>query len=298
MILKIWYHISLIFHDDHAYTRVGSHLCSGDTLKLLSWNIDGLDEGDLKERTEYACQVILLKRPHIVFLQEVVDASWGPVIVSKLSRCYSCYCAPSPPQHYYNAILVLKDASLVSIAESGLIVHDFRSRMGRHLLQLSIQFSGVEVTVMTSHLESLKDHGEERVRQLKIAFEKMAELQKAGKISLFGGDLNIREAELKKAKVPEKIIDVWEACGKQKEHQYSWDLTENDNLHWPHPYRPKARYDRVYLSPGDGALQPMNFELIGKMRLTQCGRFVSRHWGLWMEFKVHKWTRSIGSCVI
>ena len=233
------------------------------------------------------CQVILLKRPHVVFLQEVVDASWGPVIVTKLSRCYNCYCTPSPPQHYYNAILVLKDAA-VNIAEGGLVVHDFRSHMGRHLLQLPIQFSGVEVTVMTSHLESLKDYGEERVRQLKIAFEKMVELQKANKISIFGGDLNIREAEIKKAKLSGNVLDVWESCGRQKEHQFTWDVSENDNLHWPYPNRPKARYDRVYLSPSDGALKPMNFELIGKMRLTQCGRFASDHWGLWMEFHVKK----------
>ena len=258
---------------------------SGDTLKLLSWNIDGLDERDLRERSEYVCQVVLLKRPHVVFLQEVVDASWGPVIIAKLSRCYNCYCAPNPPQHYYNAILVLKDTK-VTVAESGLTVHDFRSRMGRHLLQLSIQFAGVDVTVMTSHLESLKDYGEERIRQLKVVFEKMIELQKVNKISIFGGDLNIREAELRKAKVPDKFVDVWEACGKQKVHQYSWDVTENDNLNWPHPNRPKARYDRVFLSPADGALKPVNFELIGKMRLTECGRFASDHWGLWMEFQV------------
>ena len=30
----------------------------------------------------------------------------------------------------------------------------------------------------------------------------------------------------------------------------------------------------------------LNFELIGKMRLTECGRFASDHWELWMEFQV------------
>ena len=77
--------------------------------KLLSWNIDGLDQRDLSERTAYICGVVLLKRPHVVYLQEVVDASWGPLIVSKLGRVYNCYCSPSPPQGYYNAILTLKD---------------------------------------------------------------------------------------------------------------------------------------------------------------------------------------------
>jgi tyrosyl-DNA phosphodiesterase 2 len=159
--------------------------------------------------------------------------------------------------------------------------------MGRHLLQLPIQFSGVDVTVMTSHLESLKDYGEERVRQLKIVFEKMTDLQQVNKVSIFGGDLNIREAELKKASVPEKFVDIWEACGKRKAHQYSWDVSENDNLDWPYPNRPKTRYDRVFLSPSDSVLRPTNFELIGKTRLTQCGRFASDHWGLWMEFQVN-----------
>ena len=233
------------------------------------------------------CRQIMLKRPHVVYLQEVVDNSWGPLIVAKLSRLYDCYCAPSPPQHYYNAILTLKEGVTVTTGDS-LKVLDFQSGMGRHLLQLPIRHAGVDIVVMTSHLESLKDYGGERVRQLKIVFEKMLELQKSNRISIFGGDLNIREAEVKKAKLPENVVDVWEACGKQKEHQYTWDVSENDNLNWPYPNRPKARYDRVYLSPGDGALRPTTFELIGKDRISPCERFPSDHWGLWMEFEVRK----------
>ena len=45
---------------------------SGNVLRLLSWNIDGLDEEDKTERTEEVCRIILLKRPHVVYLQEVV----------------------------------------------------------------------------------------------------------------------------------------------------------------------------------------------------------------------------------
>ena len=221
-----------------------------------------------------------------MYLQEVVDLSWEPLIVSKLGHLYNCYCPPSPPDRYYNAILVLKDG--VSIGGNGLQVLDFHSRMGRHLLQLSIRFADTDIEVMTSHLESLRDYGRERVRQLKLVFEKMTELEKLKKISIFGGDLNIREAEVKRAEVPLNVVDVWEACGKQKEHQYSWDVSENDNLDWPYPNRPKSRFDRVYLSPGGGALQPKTFELVGKDRISPCGRFPSDHWGLWMEFEVKK----------
>ena len=259
---------------------------SHNVFKLLSWNIDGLDERDLRERTAYVCNVILLKRPHVVYLQEVVDPSWGPLIVTKLGRVYNCYTSPNPPEHYYNAILTLKED--LTVAGSGLQVLDFESRMGRHLLQLSVKFAGVELEVMTSHLESLKDYGGERVRQLKLVFEKMVELQKSNRISIFGGDLNLREAEVKRAKVPANIVDVWEACGKQVEHQYTWNVAENDNLDWPYPNRPKTRFDRVYLSPCDGALRPKTFELIGKERISPCERFPSDHWGLWMEFEVKK----------
>ena len=44
-------------------------------LKLLSWNIDGLDPEDLKERTEAALTTILSKQPDVVLLQEVVENS-------------------------------------------------------------------------------------------------------------------------------------------------------------------------------------------------------------------------------
>ena len=44
-------------------------------LKLLSWNIDGLDPEDLKERTEAVLKTILSKQPDVVLLQEVVEYS-------------------------------------------------------------------------------------------------------------------------------------------------------------------------------------------------------------------------------
>lgn len=45
------------------------------TLNLLSWNIDGLDEDDLEERTEAVLATILSKKPDVVLLQEVVEYS-------------------------------------------------------------------------------------------------------------------------------------------------------------------------------------------------------------------------------
>ena len=48
---------------------------NSSTLKLLSWNIDGLDAEDLKERTEAVLATILSRQPDVVLLQEVVEYS-------------------------------------------------------------------------------------------------------------------------------------------------------------------------------------------------------------------------------
>jgi exonuclease III len=44
-------------------------------LKLLCWNLDGLDKANLEERTTAVVENILLKKPDVVLLQEVVPFS-------------------------------------------------------------------------------------------------------------------------------------------------------------------------------------------------------------------------------
>ena len=200
-----------------------------------------------------------------------------------LSTTYDCYSAPNPPVHYYPAILVQKYT--VETAGS-LDCFDFpQSTMGRHLLQLPVKFVGVEVQLMTSHLESMKDYASERKRQLKNVFGIMDKLQQS-KTCIFGGDLNVRDAEVASVGLPKKTVDVWEACGSQVEHKYTWDISSNDNLDWQFPNKPKLRFDRLYLSPTDSQLFPKSFELVGRERLPSCDRFPSDHWGMWAEFEV------------
>ena len=259
-------------------------------LKLLSWNIDGRHSENLEERIEYVCDFILARKPHVVFFQEVVNLSWEPLIVARLKQIYNCYRSPNPPDTYYNAILILKDGTSVN-SDSDLSMHLFPgSQKGRHLLQLPVQILGVDLDVMTTHLETTQKRRDERIRQLSEVF---AMMERSNRMSIFGGDLNLRDTEVIRDDMPEDAIDVWEACGKQKEHQYTWDATVNDNLgivsstHDQQPLQP-FRFDRIYLNPDDGALQPKCFELVGKERLPGCGRFPSDHWGVWVEFQVRK----------
>ena len=269
------------------YSHFCAHSSTNDSnLKLLSWNIDGLDDRDLRERTVYVCDFILARKPHVVFLQEVVNLSWGPLIVARLGHIYNCHCSLNPPADYYNAILIMKEG--VSVKDD-LKVYPFPgNHMGRHLLQMSVKYSGVDIDVMTSHLESMKQCRDERIRQLNEVFGMM---ERSNRISIFGGDLNLRDIEVTRDNMPEDAVDVWEASGRQKEHQYTWDTTENDNLGIvasPQKTLPRLRFDRIYLNPDDGALRPKSFELVGKKRLPGCGRFPSDHWGLWVEFQVRK----------
>ena len=254
------------------------YLCRA--LRLLSWNIDGLDERDLDERTTAVCQTILLKQPHVVFLQEVIGPTLS-ILQQKLPK-YSIFAPTVPPEHYFVVILVKRDRDLVP---GSLACHSFPgSRMGRQLIKLPLSFSGVDYLLLTSHLESMKDYSAERKAQLRATFDAMVRARGEGKICIFGGDLNVREAEVKSVKVPDGVIDAWEACGSDKESKFTWDLKTNDNLNWPYPGRPQARYDRVYCTSPTGRLRPTNFELVGQDRLHNCNRFPSDHWGMWVEF--------------
>lgn len=257
---------------------------TSSSLRLLSWNIDGLDERDLEERTTAVCQTILLKQPDFVFLQEVVKPSLA-ILQLKMKSKYYYFVPTHPPGHYFVVILVKQDPRLVPGSLSSETFPG--TRMGRQLVQLPISFQDVEILLLTSHLESMKDSSRERKLQLRTAFDVMVEKQKE-KVCIFGGDLNVREAEVKSIKVPENVVDVWQACGADRVTQYTWDVKNNDNLDWSYPNRPQARYDRVYLTSYDGKVRPIRFELVGQDRLHKCGRFPSDHWGLWVEFDVQQ----------
>ena len=254
-----------------------------DVLKLISWNIEGRHIADLKERIGYVCGLILRRKPHVVFLQEVVNQSWEPLIVSNLGQDYNCHRSPNRQKDYYNAILIIKEGTTL---KGDLSMYLFPgSQNGRHLLQLPIQIFGVELVVMTTHLETTARGKEERIRQLIEVFRMM---ESSNRMSIFGGDLNLRDEEVIWHNLPEDAVDVWEACDKKREHQYTWDTTVNDNLHFPISQQSKFRFDRIYLNSDDGTLQPKSFELIGKDRLPRCGRYPSDHWGIWAEFQVKK----------
>lgn len=64
-----------------------------------------------------------------------------------------------------------------------------------------VSISGNELCLMTSHLESTKDHSKERMKQLKIVLNKMQKESESTTV-IFGGDTNLRDSEVNRNKQP------------------------------------------------------------------------------------------------
>lgn len=249
---------------------------------LLTWNIDGLDPKNLAERTKAVINVINTLKPDIVFLQEVVPESH--VLIAKGCTNYNPIFS-SYRSTYYNAILLHK-GHVKQVGESGTV--PFKgSIMGRHYIYCDVSIRSNEpLRVITSHLESTRDIGPTLIRRDQLKY--MNDLiEKLNSPCIFGGDLNLRDEDVKEVGLSPAIQDVWEYLGKQKEHEFTWDTSENKNLNVP--FKSKLRFDRLLLfHPSELAgtqVLPIKFELIGKQKLA-CGRYPSDHWGIFTEYMI------------
>ncbi|CAF1000954.1 unnamed protein product [Rotaria sordida] len=163
--------------------------------------------------------------------------------------------------------------------------------MDRNLLIVHAIYEGsIEIDLMTSHHESCKPGANERVRQLKLCFEKMIEAP-ANRIVLFGGDLNMRDNELIRAgNIPAGICDLWIEMGKREEYAYTWDMQLNTNLDFSaNNFRPRCRFDRMYFRGATSPtvkFKPISFKLQGLEIIQSIQRFCSDHWAIQAEFEV------------
>ncbi|XP_029650669.1 tyrosyl-DNA phosphodiesterase 2 [Octopus sinensis] len=249
-------------------------------IRILSWNIDGLDTNNLKRRTKAVCQVIANENPHVIFLQEVVPESL--VVLKKYCPDYRV--SVSNDVGYFTVTL-LKDSEVRTETEE--VFPFFSSVMSRCLLLTECVIKDVPVLLINTHLESMAGHATERQRQLNIGFKKVLETDKKRTV-IFGGDLNLREKELVNVGgIPNQVIDVWEATGKRPEAKFTWDTQRNDNKGFEGKFKPRCRFDRIYLRNAQPkALKPVYFELVGLERIPKCHRFASDHWGLLVHINI------------
>lgn len=243
--------------------------------------VDGLDERNILERTRKVCHTINTRKPDVVFLQEVIPKTLSVYE----SKCPGYVCKYGPTYAYFN-IMLLKNSSVKPTSDLQCTYFQ-SSQMGRHLLcQPALFKNKTEIILMTSHLESTVQCKAERRRQFEQVLASMTE-QPVHATVVFGGDTNLRDAEVSSiGGLPDEIVDAWEQSGKPKDSEFTWDVRMNNNLDWPYPNKPRIRFDRLFVRPGQGQhlLKASCFELVGLERLPGCRRFASDHWGISCEF--------------
>ncbi|XP_009087803.1 tyrosyl-DNA phosphodiesterase 2 isoform X1 [Serinus canaria] len=245
---------------------------------LITWNIDGLDLGNVKDRARGICTYLALYSPDVVFLQEVIPPHL-PLLQMKAGN-YTII--PGNIDGYFTAVMLKK--SRVKLLKHEIIPFP-TTAMKRNLLIVHVSISGIELCLMTSHLESTKDHSKERIKQLQIVLNEMQKESESTTV-IFGGDTNLRDSEVAKlGNLPDNIKDAWEFLGRPQHCRYTWDTQSNTNLNAA--YKCKMRFDRIYFRPAveGGHFIPRSMDLIGLEKL-ECGRFPSDHWGILCNFDV------------
>jgi hypothetical protein len=188
---------------------------------------------------------------------------------------------------YYTATLLKKDTVKY---ESHKMIYFKNTSQGRSILFTKVTMGGAKLEIMNVHLESQasKEKSQIRTAQLKKCMT-IASSTPADSNVVIGGDMNIREWELKELPLPKKTCDVWVQQGKRQDAQYTWDMTCNKNLTFEVPVPPK-RFDRIFFrSSTPENVAPEYFGLTGKEKLQSVEQdyFLSDHWAIVARFSLH-----------
>ncbi|XP_040288823.1 tyrosyl-DNA phosphodiesterase 2 isoform X1 [Bufo bufo] len=247
-------------------------------ITLLTWNVDGIDQSNLPERARGVCSYLALYSPDVIFLQEVI-----PLYYDYLKKRAISYTIITGEEDGYFTAIMLKKSRVKLISQE--IVPFPSTVMMRNLLVVNVNICGHNICLMTSHLESTKEHSNERVNQLRIVLKKIEEVPPSTTV-IFGGDTNLRDSEVDKiGGLPSTILDIWEFLGKPERCRYTWDTKLNNNL--KARYTCRLRFDRIFYRAAEDGSQvvPQSLDLVGTEKLD-CGRFPSDHWGLFCDFDV------------
>lgn len=251
-----------------------------EKMVFITYNIDGLNDKSVIPRTKGVCDIIKREEADVVFLQEVIPETYS--CIEQGLPGYKCISGGS--DGYFTTTLLRTKTVTYNEHE---IVRFPTSVMERNMLIVKAKIASASLILVNCHLESTKDHAAERLKQLRMAF-KYVVAQDQHYTVFFAGDLNLRDKELEQiGGIPPGIDDLWIACGSRPECTYTWDAQRNDNTEIPGRFKPRMRFDRVYLQHSSPwKIVPKHFGLVGIEKLKSCGRFPSDHWGLIVHSKI------------
>jgi endonuclease/exonuclease/phosphatase family metal-dependent hydrolase len=204
-------------------------------LRVLTWNLAGLHDELLDERTEAACLAMLFRtpQPDVVLLQEVVRRSWHGHVRHHFAAA-GFTPVPADPTTIETESFVVAFLGPRLAEARGASARLPATRMGRHLVTVDARCDGIPFRVMTAHLDSLREGRRERLVQMA---EIVRLLRAAGGPALFAGDTNLRDAEVAVLDLG-GVTDAWEAAGSAEATRWTWRLPQGTA---------RARFDRVYL---------------------------------------------------
>ena len=213
------------------------------SLQLVTWNVAGLDESRLDERSEAQCFAVLLSqpRPDVIALQEIVDRSWRAHWKSHL-RHAGYRVIPEDPRtdsEYFSLLAVHRDWNVSASGSEALV----GSRMGRRLLWAAL--SGEDrFFVCTGHLDSGREGQSERLAQLSDIARRLSEAEGA---AIFAGDTNLRAEEEPLVQGLSALTDAWLAAGSPNPLRATWRSGPIGSRGGASG-RARARFDRIYLN--------------------------------------------------
>lgn len=252
------------------------------TLSVISWNIDGLDQRNLKMRTKAVYRVLESEQADVVMLQELVPCTLS-YLREKLTQYEFVVRSADSPVGYFTAILLRRFRVYV---DSSRLLPFTDSLMARDLLHVRAHMGSLPLALFTAHLESTREMSDLRVAQMQLCWREMRVASEGGLVPLLAGDLNLRDEEVRRlGGVPSDLLDVWSATGQSDLTRYTWDASRNLNIQLPSSFRPRMRFDRMYVS-GCRRLRPVYFGLIGLQKIARTQCFPSDHWGLRADFQV------------
>ncbi|MEQ1572438.1 MAG: endonuclease/exonuclease/phosphatase family protein [Myxococcota bacterium] len=226
---------------------------------ILTWNVAGLHEERLDERSEASCLAALLRDPpEFLVLQELVRRSWHAHWKHHLHHAGFVVTPPDPTastSEYFVAVAVHRSVGPVEGGRAPFA----GSRMGREL----VWATAGGWLVCTAHLESERGGSAERVAQ---AGAVCARLLAWPGPAVFGGDTNLRVEE--EPLVPDlaQVTDAWTAAGSPAAEAQTWGFGG----------RARARFDRVWCNP---RARPGRFTRVGVDPVPGVGR-LSDHAGV------------------
>lgn len=247
-------------------------------MKLLTYNIDGLNSFALIERATALVELVLNVDAEIVNMQEMVPEIHEFIRCRMVLNGYSISVGSAVNCGYYTVTFVKRSfyASLRSYTVE--FTNGATSQQGRNLLitQITLKSNNEVMLIANVHLEScgraMNSSGSEK-RQAQLA-QALSLLHSFRGHGILAGDLNIREAEAKAVlssydDIEDVAQNLEQAQKGKKFNMYTWmmpgmtqELTTNKSGFSGSKGPITARFDRIYYHRQSG-LVPSDLITIG-----------------------------------